>query len=75
MTAQQAQALRPGALVVSREPDCYPGSRGRVVKAITFPDHRFGFPSGVAVEIALRSLVASEPNFNIFIDAGKCEAL
>lgn len=68
MTAQQAQALQPGALVVSREPDCYPGSRGRVVKAITFPDHRFGFASGVAVEIAL-------PNFNIFIDAGKCEAI
>lgn len=69
MTAQQAQALQPGALVVSREPDCYPGSRGRVVRAITFPDHRFGFASGVAVEITIAGGIL------IFIDAGKCEAL
>ena len=69
MTAQQAQALQPGALVVSREPDCYPGARGRVVKVITFPDHRFGFVSGVAVEISIAG------GINIFIDAGKCEAI
>ncbi len=69
MTASHAQALTQGTRVVFREPDCYPGSRGRVVKVITFPDHRFGFPSGVAVEVEIAGGV------HIIVDAGKCEDL